>query len=134
SFSRDWSSDVCSSDMLSPRHLLEHHRRLAEAGALPEQLANHRVRDDGLSLYGPGDVTALASRRELSSYLAADEPRAALIRERDLATLHQDHRQKGWPLYVLDDRHAYLRLVSNRLPPGEQDRNPIPGVVFDEPQ
>lgn len=120
-------------ELLSPRGLLQHHRALAEAGALPMQLGNHRVRDEGLSLYGPGDVLDLASRRELATYLSAPEPRVAIIRERDLPALHQDHRQKGWPLHVLDDRHAFLRLVANRLPPGEHDANPIPAVLHDEP-
>ncbi|MCX4242266.1 UbiA prenyltransferase family protein [Paraliomyxa miuraensis] len=121
-------------DLLSPRRVLEHHRALVEAGVLSPQLGNHRVRDEGLSLHGPGDVLTLASRRELATYLGADEPRAALIRERDLPALHQDHRQNGWPLFVLDDHHAHLRLVANLLPSGEEDRNPIPGVLFDEPQ
>jgi hypothetical protein len=120
-------------DMLSPRRLLEHHRALVEAGELPAQLGNHRVRDPGLLLYGPGDVLALASRRELAHYLTAQEPRAAIILERDLAALHQDHRANGWPLHVLDDDHALLRLVSNHLPPGEHDASPIPAVVLDEP-
>jgi hypothetical protein len=120
-------------DLLSPRRLLEHHRMLVEAGELPAQLGNHRVRDEGLSLYGPGDVATLASRRELAHYLEVDEPRAAIMLERDLAGLHQDHRANGWPLYVLDEDHALLRLVANHLPPGEHDRNPIPAVLLDEP-
>lgn len=120
-------------DLLSPRAVLEHHRALVAAGALPEQLGNHHVRDGGLSLYGPGDVVGLASRRDLAQYLAVDEPRAALILDRDLPGLHQDHRAHGWPLYVLDDDHAHLRLVSNVLPDGEVDANPIPAVLFDAP-
>lgn len=123
--------EVC--DRLSPRRLLEHHKRLAEAGVLPLQLGNHRVRDEGLSLYGPGDVVALGSRRELGGYLNVDEPRVAIIRDRDLPSLHQDHHLNGWPLFVLDDGHHHLRLVANRLPEGEVDRNRIPTVVFSEP-
>jgi hypothetical protein len=120
-------------DLLSPRNLLEHHHALVDAGELPAQLGNHHVRDAGLSLYGPGDVVALASRHDLAHYLAEDEPRAAVVLARDLPGLHQDHRANGWPLYVLDDDHAHIRLVANRLPPGEHDENPIPAVLFDEP-
>lgn len=120
-------------DLLSPKRLLEHHAVLVEAGELPPALGNHHVRDAGLSLYGPGDVIALASRHDLARHLSADEPRAAVILSRDLPGLHQDHRANGWPLFVLDDEHAHLRLVANRLPPGEHDRSPIPAVVFDEP-
>ncbi len=123
--------DAC--DLLSPRRILMHHRALADAGELPATLGNHRVRDAGLQLDGPGDVIVLGSRRELVNHLSVDTPQVALIRSRDLPTLHQSHRQKGWPLFVLDDRHSSLRLVANRLPPGERDLNPIPSVVFDEP-
>jgi len=120
-------------DLLSPRRLLEHHHALVDAGELPAQLGNHHVRDEGLSLYGPGDVVALAGRHDLASYLSADEPRVAVMLARDLPGVHQSHRANGWPLYVLDDEHAHMRLVANRLPPGEHDRNPIPAVLFDEP-
>lgn len=130
-YARDLVPRTC--DLLSPRRLLEHHRALVDAGELPLQLGNHRVRDEGLSIYGPGDVATLASRRELGLYLAADETRAAIILDRDLPGLYQDHRANGWPLYVLDDDHAYLRLVANALPPAEHDRNPLPAVVLDEP-
>ena len=90
-------------DLLSPRRLLEHHRALVDAGELPAQLGNHHVRDEGLSLYGPGDVVALSGRHDLANYLAVDEPRAAVVLARDLPGLHQSHRANGWPLYVLDD-------------------------------
>lgn len=130
-YARGLVPETC--DLLSPKRLLEHHRALVDAGELPEQLGNHHVRDEGLALYGPGDVVALAGRHDLARYLAAEEPRAAVVLARDLPGLHQDHRANGWPLYVLDDDHAHLRLVANRLPPGEHDRNPIPAVLLDEP-
>lgn len=130
-FAHQLVPDTC--DRLSPRALLEHHAALVESGVLPPTLGNHRVRDGGLALYGPGDIEAIGSRRELSNYLAAPEPRAAIIRARDLPSAHQNHRAKGWPLFVLDDRHGHLRLVANRLPEGATDLNKIPQVVFDEP-
>ncbi|MEX1367332.1 MAG: hypothetical protein AB1Z98_29665 [Nannocystaceae bacterium] len=120
-------------DLLSPRTLMEHHAALVEAELVSPQLGNHRVRDAGLARYGPGDVVSIGSRREMAAYLDSEEPRAAIIRDRDLPALHQDHRVNGWPLFVLDDRHFHLRLISNRLPPGEQDLSPIPSVLFDEP-
>ncbi|MCH9685587.1 MAG: hypothetical protein K0V04_29420 [Deltaproteobacteria bacterium] len=119
-------------DLLSPRRLLAHHRALVEAGELPASIGNHRVRDSGLAVEGAGDVVLVGSRRELISYLSAEQPRSAIIRSRDLPTLHQSHRQNGWPLFVLDDHHATLRLVANRLPSGETDLNEIPTVLFDE--
>lgn len=118
---------------LSLRGPLAAHTEWAESGALPSTLAVHRVRDEGLVLYGPEALVPLSNRREIGVHLQADEPRVALIREIDLAPTYQLARLQGWPLYVLHDDHATARLVSNRLPEGAQDHNPIPAVLFDEP-
>lgn len=122
------------SRLVSPRGVLARYDTWVSEGALPDRLGAYRVRDKGMTLYGPGDVEALSSRRDASNWLSADEPRAALIRDRDLAALHSSHRHQDWPLYVLDRSHASLVLVANVLPPGAEDLNPIHGVVFDEPQ
>jgi len=122
-----------TSDMLSPKAVLARHAELALAGALGPELAVHRIRDKALPLYGPTALESLASRRDISAYLTADEPRAVLIRSLDLAAVYQHHRQAGTPLYVLDASHHHLRLVANVLPEGAVDQNPIPAVLFDEP-
>ena len=116
----------------SPREPLDRYREWAEAGALPEGLAVHRIRDDGLAYYGPGDVQVLATRREVAAYLHEPDPRVALIRHIDLAPTYQHARQHDWPLFVLDSSHAKLRLVSNRLPEGAEDKNLIGTVLLDE--
>src|SRR5690606_19353551 len=87
------------SDHLSPRALLETHGRWAEAGALPAELGTHRTRDRGLAWYGPTTMTVLQSRREIGTWLGADEPRVALVRDLDIPLLHQQHRIEGWPFY-----------------------------------
>ncbi|MFO0637304.1 MAG: hypothetical protein U0168_31150 [Nannocystaceae bacterium] len=123
---------------LSPKVVLAHHRALAQAGAVSESLASHRVRDRGLAIYfgahgGPTAIDTLANRREIFDYLGADEPRAVLLRKIDLPAVYQQHRQAAAPLFVLDDSHDDLRLVANVLPPGEIDRNRIHEVLFTEP-
>lgn len=122
-----------TSEKLSPKAVLAHHAALVSAGELGPALAVHRIRDEGVALYGPTELESLASRRDISAYLEADEPRAVLIRSLDLAAVHQAHRQSGAPVFVLDTVHDHLRLVTNVLPPGEVDENPIPGVLFDAP-
>ncbi len=121
-----------TSEKLSPKAVLVHHAALVSAGELGPALAVHRIRDEGVALYGPTELESLASRRDISSYLTAEEPRAVLLRSLDLAAVHQAHRQSGTPMYVLDAVHDHLRLVTNVLPPNEVDVNPIPGVLFDE--
>lgn len=127
-----------SADAMSPKRVLAHHRALASAGALSESLASHRVRDRGLAIYfgaqgGPTAIETLANRREIFDHLAADEPRAVLLRKIDLPAVYQQHRQASAPLFVLDDSHDDLRLVANVLPPGETDRNRIHEVLFTSP-
>ncbi|MEM6996412.1 MAG: hypothetical protein AAF721_38260, partial [Myxococcota bacterium] len=121
------------STLVSPRAVLARYQAWVDEGALPDRLGAHRVRDPGMELYGPGNVEGLGSRLDLTSWLSADEPRVALIRERDLAAVHMNHRHQQWPLYVLDRSHASLALVANVLPEGASDLNPIREVLFDAP-
>lgn len=121
------------STLVSPRAVLARYDAWVEAGALPAVLGTHRVRDPGMELYGPGNVEVLSNQRDVTNWLSADEPRVALIRDRDLPAVHMHHRHNAWPLYVLDDSHGTLRLIANVLPEGATDLNRIPEVLFDEP-
>lgn len=122
-----------SSAKLSPKRVLAVYGALADSGAVIGPLSAHRVRDRGLAFYGPSDVEGLATRRDIFDWLAAEEPRAVLLRDIDVAPVYQYRRQQHLPMHVLDDSHARLRLVSNALPEGMTDRNRIPEVLLDEP-
>jgi hypothetical protein len=117
----------------SPREPLRRFQAWVDAGELSPSLGVHRIRDDGLLVYGPTDAQALQSRREVPAFLDVDEPRAALLRDADFAATFQHARQHGWPLFVLDASHARYRLIANVLPSGAEDQNPLDAVVFDEP-
>lgn len=121
------------STLVSPRAVLARYDAWVQAGALPPTLGTHRVRDAAMELYGPGSIEVLSSRRDVTNWLSAKEPRVALIRERDLPPVHMNHRHQDWPLYVLDDSHGTLRLIANVLPDGATDLNTIPEVLKDEP-
>lgn len=119
--------------LMSPKQPLERLARWVDSGALPPTLGVHRVRDRGLTLYGPDAVESLAGRRDLLEWFKTDEPAAALVREGDYPALFQAARQEGRPLYVLDDSHARLLLVANRLPDNENNQDRLSQVVLDEP-
>ena len=120
------------SDGVSMAEVLRVHATWAETGALPAELGVHRVRDPGLVYYGPESLKPLQSRREIIDYLAADEPRVALVRDLDVSAVVQNHRLNRLPFYVLDTSHLYYRLVANVLPEGAVDRNPINAILVDE--
>ena len=46
-------------------------------------------------------------------------------RDRDLPAVHQDSRQKGWPFFLLDERHMHLRLVANVLQLARMSRDDL---------
>ncbi|MCR9162192.1 MAG: hypothetical protein ACE37F_29050 [Nannocystaceae bacterium] len=119
--------------LFSPKIPLQRLAGWVERGTLPATLGVHRVRDRGLLLYGPQRTEVLTGRRDLTDWFVTDEPAAALIRKGDYAALFQSARQDGRPLFVLDDSHARLRLVANRLPEGAENLDPLVDVVLDEP-
>lgn len=119
--------------LMSPKQPLQRLAAWVEAESLPATLGVHRVRDRGLTMYGPDAAHALAGRRDLQQWFETDEPAAAMVRVGDYPALYQASRQKGLPLYVLDDSHARLRLVANRLPDGVENQDPLAGIVLDEP-
>ncbi len=100
---------------------------------LPATLGVHRVRDEGLALYGPDATEMLLGRRDLVQWFDTDAPAVALIREGDYPPLFQAARMGGRPMFILDASHASDRLVANRLPPGAQNLDPLTEIVLDEP-
>jgi hypothetical protein len=117
----------------SLRTPLHRYARWLDDGTLEEPLGMHRIRDPGVGLYGPARLEALPSRHDLFGFLQSPSPRAALVRVGDVPALHQHARAGGWSFFVLDDSHGQLRLVSNTLVPGAEDRNRIGEVLFDAP-
>jgi hypothetical protein len=107
-----------------------------ERGEIPDsRLSLHRIRDAGLDYYGPGSEheVFLANRSDLDVWLSAPEPHTALIRRTDLPAAFSSARVGKRPLYVLDAEHHQVLLVSNFLPEGHEDQNPLLGIVYDEP-
>ncbi len=116
----------------SPRKPLQVHASWARSGALPEALATP-LDDPGVALYGPPKRHKLRGRLDTNRWLSGPDPAVALIPRSDLPHLVQQHRAADFPLFVLDHSHFHLALVSNRLPTGAVDQNPLAEVVMDEP-
>lgn len=115
---------------------LERFATAVERGDIPDpRLSLHRIRDPGLDHYGPGSEheVFLANRSDLDLWLAAPEPRTALIRRADLPPAFSSARVGKRPLFVLDAEHHEVLLVANFLPPGHEDQNPLLGIIYDEP-
>lgn len=119
--------------LLSPKTALERFAAWSEAGVVPTKLVVFRAQDPGLRIYGPPAVEVVRTQGALQTALAATEPRAALVRQRDVAALAQGLRARARPFYVLDTSHQDLWLVGNVLPPGAIDQNPLHRVRFDAP-
>jgi len=117
----------------SARQPLEAHASWARAGELPATLGTSMVDDPSIALYGPEQLHKLHGRLGTHKWLAGPGPAVALIRRGDLPQLVQQHRAEGWPLFVLDSSHFQLSLVSNRLPTGAREHNPLATIVVDEP-
>jgi len=122
-----------TAELLSLKAPLQRLARWVDSGALPDELGVHRVRDRGLMLYGPDATETLTGRRDLTAWFEGDEPAAALIRQGDYPALFQASRLGGREVFVLDDSHANLRLVANRLPDGADNLDPLTDIVLDEP-
>jgi hypothetical protein len=122
-----------TAELFSPKIPLERLAAWTQDGTLPPTLGVHRIRDRGLLLYGPETTEVLTGRRDLIDWFVTDEPAAAVIRKGDYAALFQSARQDGRPLYVLDDSHARMRLVANRLPDGAENLDPLATLILDEP-
>ncbi len=124
-----------SSELLSVHRPLVRLAAWKAAGALPGPLALLRIRDPGVDLYGPpaAERVALTTRDQVVTWLRAPEAAAAMIRTSELGPLFQQSRAAGWPLHVLDASNRDTVLVSNILPPGARDENPILRVLFDAP-
>ncbi|MBK7825915.1 hypothetical protein [Nannocystis sp.] len=124
-----------TSELLSLHRPLTRYAAWRDAGALISPLAIHRISDPGVALYGPPAAgrSALASRDSILTWLKGQAPAAALVRRSELASLHEQARADGWPLYVLDASNRDIVLLANTLPPGAVDANPILRVLRDAP-
>ena len=124
-----------SSELLSVHRPLVRLAAWKAAGALPGPLALLRIRDPGVDLYGPpaAERTALTTRDQVVAWLRAPEAAAAMIRTSELGPLFQQSRAAGWPFHVLDASNRDVVLISNILPPGASDENPILRVLLDAP-
>jgi 4-amino-4-deoxy-L-arabinose transferase-like glycosyltransferase len=112
---------------LSPRALVEAYRRAATGG---EPLARYQVEGEGASALRSAPGPALASPRALAAHLGGAGRAFAVVPAETLAPVHEALALASVPYAVLDASSSRLLLVTNRLAPGEADRNPLRRHVF----
>jgi len=117
--------------MFSLKHPMQRYETWADSGVFASPLAVHQIQDRGVAIYGPSDREDVRQRHDLLTMLASETPRAALLRDGDLASAYLAARSESHPFFVLDDTHQSVRLVANTLPEGAEDRNRIPSVLFE---
>jgi hypothetical protein len=116
----------------SPKQAIERFSAWVDAGALEEPLGTHRVDDAGFALLEMPALVGHKTREDAITMLAERERAAVLVRDADLAYVFRSMRQRELPMYVVFDGHATYRLLSNVLPKGAVDRNPILDVLRSE--
>jgi len=118
---------------LSPKDVFVAYRELAKSG---ETLGMMGVGAGSASYYAGRDVPTFANAITAFSWLMeADERRWLLTRSSDLPQLNSMYRGRVTPprnLPVLDARSSEILLVSNRLKPNEQNKNPFESWILTE--
>ncbi|HEU5056421.1 MAG TPA: hypothetical protein VFU21_07840, partial [Kofleriaceae bacterium] len=118
------------SSRMSSRDVLARYRELRREGDVLGILGNL---GSGPSYYAGGDYEKLANRSELIKFLGRGERVFALTRATEMCSLQKERAKKGFPLYVVDDENVQFRLLSNKLLDGEEDLNPLVGLVSRTP-
>jgi 4-amino-4-deoxy-L-arabinose transferase-like glycosyltransferase len=118
------------SDHLSERGVIDTWERLRKGD---ERLYRYLVPTKTATYYA-GSVPTIGSSTDFLSRLRSDERVFALIPTGKLASVNRTARKVlDRHVPVLDDRSSRLMLLSNRLLPGEEDRNPISRSVSKVP-
>jgi hypothetical protein len=116
---------------LSPKQTFLSYRALAQPG---EPLAMIGATSNSASYYAGGNIPSFSNAVDAFDWLTSGPGRRWLvIRESDLGTLNAEFRERSPErrnLPVLDATSSEVFLVSNRLAPGEKNKNPLEGVVL----
>ena len=115
---------------MSSRDVLARYRELRREGDVLGILGNL---GSGPAYYAGGDHEKLANRTELIRFLGRPERVFALTRATEMCSLQKEKAKKQFRFYVVDDENVQFRLLSNKLLEGEEDLNPLVGVVSRTP-
>jgi 4-amino-4-deoxy-L-arabinose transferase-like glycosyltransferase len=106
---------------LSRKAVVDVYRHSAANG---EPLARYRVEGPGAAAWHAAPGPVLATREALAGYLRRPERSFALVGAEELASVDEAIKAGGGSYGVLD-ASSRLLLLTNRLLPGEEDRNPL---------
>lgn len=98
-------------------------------------LGTYAVQRSGSKFYDQNSVD-LHSVSAVFEFLAKDsgkgKPSFVMIGASELAPIDQYARQRHLTYFVVDDSNVQFLLLSNQLPAGEQDKNPLRRLVTDK--
>jgi hypothetical protein len=106
---------------LSRRAVVDVYRRAATGG---EPLARYRVEGQGAAAWTASPGPVLPTREALAEYLRRPQRVFALVAAEEMASVDEAIKAGGGSYGVLD-ASSRLLLLSNRLAPGQEDRNPL---------
>jgi 4-amino-4-deoxy-L-arabinose transferase-like glycosyltransferase len=115
---------------MSSRDVLARYRELRRDGDLLGILGNL---GSGPTYYAGSDYQKLNNRGDLIRFLGRKERVFALTRASEMCALQKEKFKKGFPFFVVDDENVQFRLLSNKLPDGEEDLNPLNDAVSRTP-
>jgi hypothetical protein len=114
---------------LSSKGLFSRYQAL---GGSDGELGQYRAAGKGIDYYFRGKATDLMTLDQLFSFLGKPRRTFVVMPSEELPAIDQYAKTHSQPYLVIDDTNSRFLLLSNRLGPGEQDRNPLRRLVVRE--
>jgi hypothetical protein len=107
--------------------VLESYSKFARAG---EKIAKYRVEGHGSGFYGSENIVDVPTQERLLAFLRDANRVFALVSADELAALDAGFKQAKQPYYVVDASSSRFLLLTNQLPAGQADENPLKKNVW----
>jgi hypothetical protein len=114
----------------SQKVLFDHFKKLRQSG---EPLAQYRVAGKGIAYYTRGEVKEIPAMTGLLDYLRDQRRVFVIVPAEELGRIDQQARAAQVAYYVVDDTSSRFLLLTNRLRPGERDKNALRSLVRQTP-
>jgi hypothetical protein len=111
---------------LSSKGLFSRYQAL---GGSDGELGQYHAAGKGIDYYFRGKATDLMTLDQLFSFLGKPRRTFVVMPAEELPAIDQYAKTHSQPYLVIDDTNSRFLLLSNRLGPGEQDRNPLRRLV-----
>lgn len=117
------------SQHLSSKGLFSRYQAL---GGTDGELGQYRAAGKGIDYYFRGKASDLTTLDQAFAFLGKPRRTFVVTPAEELPAIDQYAKTHSQPYLVIDDTNSRFLLLSNRLGPGEQDRNPLRRLVVRE--